>query len=206
MIRRITRYAALLSERSTYSANRREEYRKVASVFMKCPSLAEAHKMSAMVFGVEQPRHLKGGQARATDSMNSGVYEEAPEIFTIKPRVRTYKEKANRSVMGDHSRQKAQARERMLQELQEEQMQLKKLEHDGRIDFGHLPVIAPRIREILLKWLSDALEDSDYTARTDDGRQYRLEFGPTGKRCIVCCEDGCFTMPDMSIVFLEADV
>ena len=177
MIRRITRYAALLSERSTYSANRREEYRKVASVFMKCPSLAEAHKMSAMVFGVEQPRHLKGGQARATDSMNSGVYEEAPEIFTIKPRVRTYKEKANRSVMGDHSRQKAQARERMLQELQEEQMQLKKLEHDGRIDFGHLPVIAPRIREILLKWLSDALEDSDYTARTDDGRQYRLEFG-----------------------------
>lgn len=32
--------------------------------------------MSAMVFGMERPLHLKGEQVRETDSMNQGVYEE----------------------------------------------------------------------------------------------------------------------------------
>ena len=203
MIRRITRYAAMLSERSTYGANRREEYRKVASVFLKCGSISQAHEMAAMVFGVECPRHLKGEMVRETDSMNSGVYEEAPETFTIRPRIRTYKEKTRRSVMADHSRQKAEARQQLIENLKAEKEKLDRLEKDGRIDFSQLPVIEPRIREILLKWLSDALEDGDFTARTDDGRQFCLDMSRGQERCIVHCEDGNFTMPSLSIVFLE---
>ena len=49
--------------------------------------------MSAMVFGMERPLHLKGEQVRETDSMNQGVYEEKPMMLTVKPRVRTYREK-----------------------------------------------------------------------------------------------------------------
>lgn len=30
------------------------------------------------------------------------------------------------------------------------------------IDFSELPVIEPRIREILLKWISDAMESVDF--------------------------------------------
>ena len=162
MIRRITRYAALLSERSAFGANRREEYRKAASIFMKCQTLSQAHEMAAMVFGVECPRHLRGEMARETDSMNSGVYEERPETFTIKPRIRTYREKTRRSAMTDHSRQKAETRQQIMDNLQAESKKLALLEKDGRIDFAKLPVIEARIREILLKWLSDALEDGDF--------------------------------------------
>ena len=77
------------------------------------------------------------------------------------------------------------------------------LESEGRIDFSRLPVIEPRVREILLKWLSDALENWDYTARTEDGRVFSLDMTYADERCVVRCEDGNFTMPKLSIVFQE---
>ena len=58
IIRRITRYAAQLSEKNALGANRKEEYRKVADLFMRCEDINEAHKMSAMVFGMERPFHI----------------------------------------------------------------------------------------------------------------------------------------------------
>ena len=77
------------------------------------------------------------------------------------------------------------------------------LERDGRIDFAELPVIEPRVREILLKWLSDALEDWGYAARTEDGRDFSLDMTHADERCVVRCEDGNFTMPKLGIVFQE---
>ncbi len=59
IIRRITRYAAQLSEKNALGANRKEEYRKVAELFLQCQDMEEAHKMSAMVFGIEKlPQHV----------------------------------------------------------------------------------------------------------------------------------------------------
>ncbi len=72
IIRRITRYAAQLSEKNAFGANRWEEYRKVAELFLKCEDVQQAHRMSAMVFGLERPYHLKGDLIRETDSMNQG--------------------------------------------------------------------------------------------------------------------------------------
>ena len=57
IIRKITRYAARITEKNASGANRREEYRKVAELFLRCNDLNEAHKMSAMVFGMERPLH-----------------------------------------------------------------------------------------------------------------------------------------------------
>ena len=59
------RYAAQLSEKNALGANRKEEYRKVAEMFMRCENLEEAHKMSAMVFGMEKTFHIAGDQVRA---------------------------------------------------------------------------------------------------------------------------------------------
>ena len=203
IIRRITRYAAQLSEKNALGANRREEYRKVAELFLKCEDVQEAHKMSAMVFGLERPFHLKGDSPRETDSMNKGVYEEPALELLLKPRVRTYREKTRRSSIRDSRREKEETRKQMLEQLREDRRKIEMLERDGRIDFASLPVIEPRVREILLKWLSDALEDADYTARTDDGRLYVLDTREAKESCVVHCEDGNFTMPKLAIVFQE---
>ena len=203
IIRRITRYAAQLSEKNALGANRKEEYKKAAELFLRCNDLSEAHKMSAMVFGIERPWHLAGDLIRETDSMNQGVYEEAPLQLTLKPRVRIYREKSKRSGIRESAEQKQETRRKLLQKQKEEMQKLQQLEKKGRIDFAELPVLEPRIREILLKWLSDAMEDADFTARTDDGRRYVLDRTHAGEKCVVHCEDGNFTMPRMAIVFQE---
>lgn len=205
IIRRITRYAAQLSEKNALGANRKEEYRKVAEIFMRCRDVDEAHKMSAMVFGMERPYHLAGDAERETDSFNTGVYEERPVDIKLKPRVRTYREKSGRTAIRESAKQKHETRMRMLREQKDEMEKLRMLEKNGRIDFSQLPVLEPRIREILLKWISDAMEDTDFSARTDDGRLFRLDTGRQNEKCVVRCEDGCFTMPEMSIVFQEDD-
>jgi uncharacterized protein (TIGR02677 family) len=201
MIRKITRYATQLSERNAMGANRREEYKKVADIFLKCEDVYEAHRLSAMVFGLECPIHFRGDASRETDSINTGVYEESAVDITLKPRVRTYKEKTNRSTIRDNRKEKEETRARMIEQLKEDRRKIAALEHDGRIEFANLPCIDARVREILLKWLSDALENGDYTAKTDDGRMYTLDMTRMDNKCVVHCEDGNFTMPEISIVF-----
>ncbi len=203
MIRRITRYAAQLSEKNAIGANRREEYRHVAELFLRCSDLKEAHQMSAMVFGMERTYHLAGDLERETDSFNVGVYEETPLELTLKPRVRTYREKSKRSGIRESSQERRQLKEQILKKQREDEARLQALEQDGRIDFSTLPVIDARLREILLKWISDALEAPDGRSRTEDGRLFFLDQSHSDQRCVVHCEDGNFTMPKLEIVFLE---
>ena len=205
IIRRITRYAAQLSEKNALGANRREEYKKVAEIFLRCSDINEAHKMSAMVFGMERPYHLEGDPVRESESMNVSVYEESPISLTLKPRIRTYKERTKRSSITESTEKKREVKNKMLEKQKSDMNKIRMLENDGRIEFSALPVIEPDIREILLKWLSNALEAADLTARTDDGRYYRLVCGDKNRRCVVHCTDGNFTMPEFSIVFQEGE-
>ena len=206
IIRRITRYAAQLSEKNALGANRREEYRKVAEIFLKCENLQEAHRMSAMVFGLEKPFHLKAVADRETDSMNQSVYEEPAAEILLRPRIRNYGEKSKRTSIRDNAREKEETRRAAVEQMKKDWEKLETLEKNGRIDFDSLPVIEARVREILLKWLSDALEDSDHSARAEDGREFMLDMTHVDEQCVVHCEDGNFTMPKLSIVFQEGAV
>ncbi len=59
VIRKITRYAMRISERGNNSANRRDEYYKIAEMFYKCEDILDAHRLSSLVFGVEYPIHQR---------------------------------------------------------------------------------------------------------------------------------------------------
>ena len=120
VIRKITRYANRLSEQNNSGANRREEYRKLAGMFAGCKDIDEAHKLAAMVFGIEKPLHIKGDFPRQTDSINSGVFDEEPQEIIIQPRVRNYREKSKRSGIEDRTREKEAVRQDMVRRLEEE--------------------------------------------------------------------------------------
>ena len=201
IIRRITRYAAQQSEQNLMGANRREEYRKVAELFLACEDVEAAHRMSAMVFGIARPQHLRLLAERESESSNKSVYEEAPGMLVLKPHVRTYREKAQRSAIRDVSAEKQQAREAALAEMKEDQLRIAALEKNGVIDLAALPVIESRTRAMLLRWLSDALEDSSHVARTEDGRTFHLELSNQEEYCVVRAEDGDMTLPHLRIVF-----
>lgn len=57
LIRKITRYAAQIVENLNSAANRKEEYKKLAALFLSCAEMAECHKLSALAFGVFNSRH-----------------------------------------------------------------------------------------------------------------------------------------------------
>ena len=114
--------------------------------------------------------------------------------------------KTKRSSIVESTEKKLEIRKKMLQQQKEEMNRIRLLEKDGVIDFSELPVIEPRIREILLKWISDAMESVDFSSRTDDGRTYQLEKTSGGETCTVHCEDGNFTMPKMRLIFGEEPI
>lgn len=203
IIRKITRYASRISELSNSGANRREEYYKMAVLFGRCKDLREAHCLSANVFGIEKPIHLKGNFSRSTDSINSGVFDEEPVMVTVVPRVRNYREKPKRSGIVDRSLEKARMREVSLNKLEQERELLGSYIQGNRLDFAKLPVLEPQIRDTFLSWLSKALENKGRRAKTEDGRAYQVVEEVPGKTCILQCTDGNFQMPAFSIIFAE---
>ncbi len=203
-IRKITRYASRISEQFTSGANRKEEYRKLSEMFQACRDVKEAHRLSAVVFGVEKPLHLKGDFRRTTDSINSGVYEEPPCTLEIVPRVREYRERSERSHIRDYAHEKEQARKEAMERLEKEWIMMEELQENGEIDFSRLPVLKKNARNTLLRWLARALEGSG-SSKTEEGRFYYIEDILPKERCVVECEDGSFEMPSFVLKFEEAD-
>lgn len=201
IIRRITRYAARISERSNTGANRREEYRKLASLFAQCSDMNEAHRLAACVFGIERPLHLKGDLARNTQSINSSVFEERPTMLTLAPRVRTYKERATRTGIPDRSAEKEATRKRVIEQAEQGRKFRSGYIHDSVLDFASLPQLSPAVRDTFLAWLSKALESRDFHAKTEDGLNYRIENPEVKETCTLNCEDGTFRMPAYRLVF-----
>ena len=203
IIRRITRYATRISEQNNSGANRREEYAKIAQLFWNCKTLEEAHRLSAVVFGIEKPLHLKGDIKRETESINSGVYEEAPALFTVVPRVRTYREKSQRKGIVDRTKEKERMKQENLKKLKQQQELLDSYVKGNRLEFASLPEIESYVRDTFLMWLSKALERKEQQAKTEDGRTYSVEKPQQDQRCILRCSDGTFEMPAYTIVFDE---
>lgn len=203
IIRKITRYAARISEMSNSGSNRREEYRKLAVMFSKCRDIYEAHRLAASVFGIEKPLHLKGLSGRQTESINSGVFEEEPHMVTVTPRVRNYREKAKRTGIIDRSREKEETRLAAIKRLEEERRLLKSYIKDRRLDFAALPEIQPHVRDVFLTWLSKALENKNLKGKTEDGQVYWIEQKDIKETCIIKAPDGILHMPAYTIVFEE---
>lgn len=203
IIRKITRYAARISELSNSGSNRREEYHKLAVMFSKCRDMNEAHRLAASVFGIEKPLHLKGLADRKTDSINSGIFDEEPYEVKVLPRVRTYREKAQRKGIVDRSREKEETRRMAIQRLEEERRLLKSYIKNNRLEFAALPEIEPQVRDIFLLWLSKALENKDFRGKTEDGQVYFIELPHTKERCMVRASDGVLEMPAYTIRFEE---
>lgn len=205
IIRKITRYATRISEMSNSGSNRREEYHKVAAMFSKCQTIQEAHRLAALVFGVEKPLHLRGELKRETDSINSSVFDERPHVVTVTPRVRNYKEKTKRTGIIERTREKEEIRLATIRRLEEERKLLKSYIQNNRLVFSELPVIEPQVRDMFLLWLSKALENKSCRAKTEDGQMYHIEQADGGEQCILQCTDGTFQMPAYTIVFEDEE-
>ncbi|MDR1530837.1 MAG: TIGR02677 family protein [Clostridiales bacterium] len=194
IIRKITRYASQIIETYYSGASRKDEYRKIFGMFMSCDSMAQAHKLSAMVFGVERPLHVSGDFYRETDDIYSGVYDEPafPVVLTSKSRI--YAQTARKHTVASFQAEKARTHQLLMDKARREQQILESFIRGGVLDFGLLPEIEPEIRGILLNWLSRGLH-SGGIVRTELGRNFEIDDSDISRVCDVRCTDGVFTMP-----------
>lgn len=95
-------------------------------MFAQCENVEEAHKLSAHVFGIQHVRHFRVNLPRSTDSINSGVFDEPPSEYELKPHTRTYKPRIHKS--GFESK--------ALEKLAQRNQYLKKLEEDRKLVIG----------------------------------------------------------------------
>lgn len=196
IIRKITRIANQIAESKGNVNSRKAEYKKIAEMFCKTQSLEEAHKLSSLVFGITNTRHMKGNFVRETDRMTSRVSEENPVELEIKPRIREFREKQERVAISDKTVQKQEQIKIYLQKREEERKALEKYIKNGRIEIENLPEgIEPAIRKTLLKWISRANQNRQKQTKTEDGRTVTLHFPENEKICQMKCTDGTMTMP-----------
>lgn len=202
IIRRITRFAAQIADKRGNSANRKEEYRKLANMFSKVSSIEEAHKLSALSFGVFCPRHIKANPIRETESINSSMYDEEPTEIILKPRIRNYREKMLKNPIEDKSERKKEKLRLIMEKRTKEEAIIKRLIVDNEIDFMKLPTLSYKERYVILRWLAKGQVSKRKGAKTEFGREYRILMA--GKDEIkLKCEDGIFTMPHYIIKFEE---
>ena len=202
IIRRITRYANRLAETQNRAVSRHREYIHLAQLFADCHTVQEAHRLAAAVFGAVNVKHLRGEFLRATDSIHSSVFAEAPFVQEIRPKVRTFSERAVVEGITDKQRQKDEAIAEYLRLQQEERLVMQRYIQGETIDFGQLPVVEPFVRNTLLRWLGRATASPRRQGKTEDGRSFVIAIG-SGPEITLRCTDGHLAMPPVILTFVR---
>lgn len=206
IIRKITRYAAQISESRSSAVNRKEEYKKLAELFDGCQDIKEAHQLASLTFGIFHMKHLRSDCLRETESISSEIFDEAPGFFLLRPRVRGYHEKAQRTaIVSQADKKKAMMKQiQLTRKIEKETMDSYLSNHC--IDFARLPIIEQHVRTTLLRWLSKAMATAGHQAKTEEGRPYRVELPENrSERCVLRCTDGELEMPAYVIRFLDQE-
>lgn len=205
VIRSLTGYASVLAENINSMASRRDEYRLYAEMFMGCESMDDAHRLSALLFGISNTCHIAADAERQTDSINSGIYDEPPEKLTIKPRVTTYREKQKQSAIKDRTMEKRILMDEYIREAEKGKKLIESLITDGKIVIAELPEISAAARGVLLSWISGAMSrtDADSLYKTEYGWEFTLRVPEPGNRAALKCEDGELIMPAFVLEFGE---
>ena len=203
VIRKITRYAVQIADRKNNNANRKEEYRNIARIFNSLEDINEAHKLCAAVFGTFNIIKILGNEKRETESINSGIYDEAPKEYIIKPRERTFREKIIKNPIVDKGNRKEEKLQKILEKRKNEEDRIKNLLKDNVIDFAELTQVESNDRMLLLKLLSKGISKKQSFYKSDFGMEYQIDFSEASKMISLNCSDGTLEMPHYRLVFRE---
>lgn len=200
MIRRITRYVQRLGERQHHFKSRRNDYLHLAKWFAQCETMDEAHKISAIVFGAMQVKHVQL-KTYTTDDMYADTWDEPPEQVTIKPRTNKYREKTKATGTALQTEKKREQRELYLKERQQQEQAVKDYFKDGCVQLSKLDRIEPFMRKLLLIWMSKARTNKEGLVMTESGMLLRVK--PLEEMIVLRALDGDLHMRDVVFELVE---
>ncbi len=193
-IRRITRFAQRLGERSQNIRSRYNDYLYLARWFAGLGSIEEAHKLSSCVFGVPNTRHFVS-DFPASDDMYSEVWDLPPSVVTVRPRTRLYRERTKPSAVESREREKLEMLEMHLREKAAERRLIEEITAGGRISLAELGTVDPSLRRVLLAWIDRCMISSDMRTKTETGDVVQLRL-VSSDRIRLESDDGVLEMPN----------
>jgi uncharacterized protein (TIGR02677 family) len=199
MIRRITRYVQRIGERHQNFRSRRKDYLHLAKWFTNINDINEAHRLSGIVFGALETRHLFH-EGAPTEDIYSDVWDENPLEITLKPRTNRYREKTKPGAIKVNHAEKEAMRNLYLQKLEDEKLLIQKYMKQNRIQISELPVIETSIRKMLLTWIGKSMASKDQKVKTDFGMIVKVSLH-NEKLVTLQAEDGSLEMPDAELIF-----
>ncbi len=203
VIRRAVQNAALLVQMENMGVSNKAELNHLLTLFAGFQSVDEAHRLSALVFGVQQPRHFIFSFVRETDRVDLSTYEEPPFEYSLQPRMRSYKPRLDRSGFADKSAEKAAQRQQILEQEHALRQEVLGYIRDGVLDLAALDrPVSPAVRTVFLSWVAAANLSPDGRGQTQYGQIYTLKKR-TGQTCRLICADGTLTMPNCALLFEE---
>lgn len=203
VIRRTVQNAALLVQMENMGVSNKAELSHLLKLFAGFQSVEEAHRLSALVFGVQQVRHFAFTAVRETDRADLSTYDEAPFSHLLQPRTRSYRPRLDRSGFADKSEEKAAQRQKILEKERMLRQKVMGYIHDGRLDLAALDdPVPPDVRRVFLSWVAAANFSPDHRGRTQYGQSYTLHRRQN-QTCRMICTDGTLTMPNCVLIFEE---
>lgn len=199
MIRRITRYVQRIGERHQNFRSRKKDYLHLAKWFTNLEELEEAHRLSSVVFGTLETRHLFS-QGAPTEDIYSDIWDEKPVEITIKPRTNRYREKTKPGAIIGNQAEKEAMKKLYLKQIEEEKQLIEKYMTNGRIQISELPVIEPYVRKMLLTWIGKSMTSKEQKVKTDFGMAVKVHLH-NENRVTLRAEDGDLVMPDAELIF-----
>lgn len=200
MIRRITRYVQRLGERQHHFKSRRNDYLHLAKWFKGCETMEEAHKVSAIVFGAMQVKHVQL-KTYTTDDLHADTWSEQPEKVTIKPRTSKYREKTKATGTELQTEKKREQRALYLKERQEQEQAVKDYFKDGFVQLSQLERVEPFMRKLLLSWMSKARTNKEGFVTTESGMLLRVKL--LKEKVVMRAQDGDLHMQDVIFELVE---
>ncbi|SEP42065.1 TIGR02677 family protein [Propionispora vibrioides] len=201
-IRRIARFAQRLGERHQAFRSRRHDYLHLAGWFAGLTDIGEAHKLSALLFGVAHSRHLYA-EPRLSEDMEQGVMEELPTEVLTPPRVVGYREKSRPGALQDRTAEKQAALRAYIAEQRRQEQLIDQLIDDHKIVLADLPPIEPFVRKTLLNWIARCMQSQERYIQTETGRKIRLLADAADRRIQLKSTDGILEMPNFTLQFEE---
>ena len=204
VIRRAVQNAALLVQMENMGVSNKAELNHLLTLFAGFQSLDEAHRLSALVFGVQQTRHFSFTAIRETERVDLSTYDEPPFEHLLQPRTRSYKPRLDRSGFADKSAEKAAQRQKILEAEQALRQEVLGYIRNGILDLAALDSpVSPDVRTVFLSWVAAANLSPDHRGRTQYGQSYTLQKRGD-QTCNLICTDGTLTMPNCVLIFEEA--
>ena len=196
IITQISKCVSSLIELHGNMIARKEEYKNICKLFDSKNNIKECHKLSSVIFGVNEVRHFKGISNLDTDLVISS-YDVNPILIEVEPHEKRNRVIKNRVIIESKNEKKKEIIYKEQQRLLKEKEILLKFVNQKEINLTGKVNLSKSELNYILNLISRS--NNKINKESILGLTYKMES--IKEKCEIITEDGTFYMNGIKIIF-----